>query len=160
MAAGGTDILDQAGLHDSLNDAARLYHDRCDDSGVGECQNLHSDLCKRQNGCATTPAQAANQLLFGPERAGLDNDAVGYADFIITVPLNPQFASLNLGQAVLLMGWEARKALMEPVIDAVDPAANPHLRQHKERFCLKHWKVTCMKAAFFTSARNGAGGNA
>ena len=52
-------------------------------------------------------------LLFGAERSGLDNDEVALADIIITVPLNPQFSSLNLGQAVLLMGWECRMAAME-----------------------------------------------
>ncbi len=45
-------------------------------------------------------------LLFGPERMGLTNDDVPLADTIITVPLNPGFSSLNLAQAVLLVGYE------------------------------------------------------
>lgn len=45
-------------------------------------------------------------VLFGPERAGLESDDVSLADAIIYVPLNPAFASLNLGQAVLLIGYE------------------------------------------------------
>ncbi|WP_343559960.1 RNA methyltransferase [Kiloniella sp. b19] len=45
-------------------------------------------------------------VLFGPEKAGLHNDDVVLADTLITVPLNPTFASLNLAQAVLLMAYE------------------------------------------------------
>ncbi len=40
-------------------------------------------------------------ILFGPERTGLDNEEVALADKIITFPVNPAYASLNLAQAVL-----------------------------------------------------------
>ena len=42
----------------------------------------------------------------GNERAGLSNDQVALADCMITVPTDPDFSSLNLGQAVLLIGYE------------------------------------------------------
>jgi tRNA/rRNA methyltransferase len=45
-------------------------------------------------------------LLFGPERSGLTNDDVALADTLLAVPLNPAFASLNLAQAVLVIGYE------------------------------------------------------
>ena len=45
-------------------------------------------------------------ILFGPERAGLENDDVVRANAIISIPVNPDFASLNLGQAVLLCAYE------------------------------------------------------
>lgn len=45
-------------------------------------------------------------MLFGPERAGLETDEVALADAIVMVPVNPRFASLNLAQAVLLLGYE------------------------------------------------------
>ena len=45
-------------------------------------------------------------ILFGCERTGLDNDDISMADAICSVPLNPDFSSLNLAQAVLLMGYE------------------------------------------------------
>jgi tRNA/rRNA methyltransferase len=65
-----------------------------------------------------TPEQAGNDMrrrigedqklaiLFGRERWGLDNDEVSLADIIITAPVNPAFASLNIAQAVLLVGYE------------------------------------------------------
>ena len=49
-------------------------------------------------------------VLFGPERTGLDNDEVALADAILTFPANPAYASLNLAQAVLLVGYEWFKA--------------------------------------------------
>ena len=45
-------------------------------------------------------------ILFGREKSGLDNDDVSLADVICRVPLNPHFSSLNLAQAVLLVGYE------------------------------------------------------
>jgi tRNA/rRNA methyltransferase len=45
-------------------------------------------------------------IMFGRERAGLTNEEVALANRIITFPVNPGFASLNLAQAVLLMGYE------------------------------------------------------
>jgi tRNA/rRNA methyltransferase len=65
-----------------------------------------------------TPAQAAAEMhtrigrgervavLFGRERWGLTNDEISLADVIITAPVNPAFASLNIAQAVLLVGYE------------------------------------------------------
>ena len=65
-----------------------------------------------------TPRQAAKEirvanrknrrvaLLFGPERTGLNNNEIEFADSIIEVPLNPSFSSLNLAQAVLIMCYE------------------------------------------------------
>ena len=49
-------------------------------------------------------------ILFGPERTGLDNDDVALADAVVTFPVNPAYSSLNLAQAVLLMGYEWMKA--------------------------------------------------
>jgi len=50
--------------------------------------------------------------VFGRERNGLENDEVGLADAILTLPVNPAFASLNLAQAVLLVGYELRLAAL------------------------------------------------
>jgi tRNA/rRNA methyltransferase len=45
-------------------------------------------------------------IMFGPERSGLDNDAISLADAIVTAPVNPAFASLSLPQTVLLVAYE------------------------------------------------------
>ena len=48
-------------------------------------------------------------FLFGPEQSGLSNDDIVQADFTISIPLNKNFSSLNLSQAVLLICWEWNK---------------------------------------------------
>lgn len=45
-------------------------------------------------------------VLFGPERAGLDNDDMACADMLVRFPLNPAFMSLNLAQAVMVVAYE------------------------------------------------------
>lgn len=52
-------------------------------------------------------------ILFGRERFGLSNEEVALADEIVTFPVNPAFASLNIAQAVLLMSYEWMKSGME-----------------------------------------------
>ncbi|HVH75513.1 MAG TPA: RNA methyltransferase [Stellaceae bacterium] len=75
---------------------------------------------------AVTPRQAAGEMreylaagelsgvLFGPERTGLLNDEIVLADTLLSVPLNPGFSSLNLAQAVLIVGYEWFIALAPP----------------------------------------------
>ena len=59
---------------------------------------------------AAVAAGQAVGILFGRERVGLDNDEIALADAILTFPVDPAFASLNLAQAVLLVAYEWRKA--------------------------------------------------
>ena len=57
-------------------------------------------------------------VIFGPERSGLDNEDLTHAEAIVHMPLNPRFLSLNLAQAVLLLGYEwylAHSGLEEPI---------------------------------------------
>ncbi|MEZ5685832.1 MAG: RNA methyltransferase [Paracoccaceae bacterium] len=58
-------------------------------------------------------------ILFGPERTGLENDDITRANAIITVPVNPEFFSLNLAQAVLLTAYEYSRHTLDAV--PVDP---------------------------------------
>jgi tRNA/rRNA methyltransferase len=60
-------------------------------------------------------------VLFGPERAGLENSDLILANAIVTVPVNPDFPSLNLGQCVLLMGyeWQRQTANVPPEVMAM-----------------------------------------
>ncbi|MDB5367886.1 MAG: putative tRNA/rRNA methyltransferase [Rhodospirillales bacterium] len=72
-----------------------------------------------------TPEEAATRLharaaqgqrcgvLFGAERMGLLNDDIPRADAILNIPVNPDFSSLNLAQAVLLVGYAWRRAGIE-----------------------------------------------
>jgi tRNA/rRNA methyltransferase len=70
---------------------------------------------------------ARSAILFGPERSGLETEEVALASAIVTVPINPEFASLNLAQAVILLAyeWSRRSELAQPTAKEVEPAA-PH----------------------------------
>ncbi len=120
-AASGADIvLDKARLFPSLRDAiADLVH-------VYAATARDRYMVKRE----VTPRHAAAEMrgfhaageacgvLFGPERTGLVNDDVALADTVVTVPLNPAFSSLNLAQAVLIIGYEWYGAGAEPPPEA------------------------------------------
>jgi tRNA/rRNA methyltransferase len=66
-------------------------------------------------------------ILFGPERSGLETEEVALAQAIVTVPINPEFASLNLAQAVILLAyeWSKRSDLAQPPAKDLEPVA-PH----------------------------------
>ena len=69
-------------------------------------------------------------ILFGPERTGLESDDVAIARTIITVPINPQFGSLNLAQAVMVVAYEWSKTqdlAQPPHVDAEPPAPQAEL---------------------------------
>ncbi|WP_048647891.1 RNA methyltransferase [Nitratireductor soli] len=69
-------------------------------------------------------------ILFGRERWGLTNEEVALADEIVTFPVNPAFASLNIAQAVLLMSYEWMKTgdqAVRPVESRPEPAAKQHV---------------------------------
>jgi tRNA/rRNA methyltransferase len=76
----------------------------------------------------TEPGRAA--ILFGPERAGLETEDVALARTIITVPINPDFGSLNLAQAVMVVAyeWSRGETLAQPPrVDAEPPAPQAEL---------------------------------
>ena len=66
-------------------------------------------------------------ILFGPERSGLEGEDVSLADKIVTVPINPEFGSLNLAQAVILLSYEwsrrAGEELSQPTAKDMEPPA-------------------------------------
>jgi tRNA/rRNA methyltransferase len=111
---------------DRVLDKARLYPSTA--AAIGDLQHVYAStardryMVKRE----LTPRRAATEMrayvaagescgvLFGPERTGLVNDDIALADTVLTVPLNPAFSSLNLAQAVLIVGYEWFTALVEP----------------------------------------------
>ena len=107
-ASGANPVLDQARLYDTAAAAvADLRHVWA--STARDRYMLKPAATPHGAARAMREAVAAGEacgVLFGPERAGLENDEVVLADTLLTVPLNPAFASLNLAQAVLLVGYE------------------------------------------------------
>ncbi len=71
-------------------------------------------------------------ILFGRERFGLNNEEVALADEIVTFPVDPEFASLNIAQAVLLMSYEWMKSGLAAETDTAfsAPPVVPAEKQH------------------------------
>src|SRR5215467_1008791 len=107
-ASGADTVLDDAALYDSLQAAL------ADCSFVFATTARAHDQAKPVIGAAEAAREMAPRLaagetvavVFGRERWGLMNDEVGLADRIVTFPVNPAFASLNLAQAVLIVAYE------------------------------------------------------
>jgi tRNA/rRNA methyltransferase len=115
-AASGADrVLDGAQLFDTL------------EAAIADCTLVLATTARAHDqakpvidaaaaAAGMAPRNAAGEkvaLLFGRERWGLENDEVGLADQIVTLPVNPAFASLNLAQAVLILAYEWFKLTSE-----------------------------------------------
>lgn len=90
-------------------------------------------------------------VIFGPERAGLENHEVARANAIVTVPVNPGFASLNLAQAVLLTGYEWGRESLPP--RPAPPGRRPEGEAPATRLEIErladHWEERLDAAGFF-----------
>ncbi|WP_426033181.1 RNA methyltransferase [Cypionkella sp. TWP1-2-1b2] len=111
LASGAGRVLDQAGLFGSVQDAIA----DCDfvfattARGRELTKPIYTPEAAMEHARGLVAAGKRVGVLFGPERAGLENEDVVLANAIVTVPVNPEFASLNLAQCVLLLGYEWRR---------------------------------------------------
>ena len=126
-AASGADVvLEQAEVFDTVQAA------------IADCSTVYATTVRRRDlimpvltpkamaHAITTEAQRT-AILFGAERSGLETEEVALASAIVTVPINPDFASLNLAQAVILLAyeWSKRSVLAVPPAKDLEPPA-PH----------------------------------
>lgn len=125
-AASGADlVLEQAQVFETVADA------------LADCTQVYATTVRKRGLVkpVVTPEEAAREMhaepgrtaiLFGPERSGLETDDVAIARKILTVPINPEFGSLNLAQAVILVAYEWSKhvALASPPQVDLDPPAD------------------------------------
>lgn len=112
------DAIPAAAGADIVLDKARVYATTAE--AIADLTHVYATTARRRDMIKTvvTPRKCASLmrthcdegqkfgLLFGPEKAGLRNDDVALCDAIVSVPLNPAFASINLAQAVILMSYE------------------------------------------------------
>jgi tRNA/rRNA methyltransferase len=125
-ASGANVVLEQTKVFDTVADA------------IADSSTVYASTVRRRDLVmpAIGPEEMANSIsassersaiLFGPERSGLETEEVALANAIVTVPINPDFASLNLAQAVILLAYEWSKCsdlAQPPVKDLEAPA--PH----------------------------------
>jgi tRNA/rRNA methyltransferase len=126
-AASGADaVLEQAQVFDTAEQA------------IADCRLVFASTVRRRDLVMPVlgPEEMADRIaassersaiLFGAERSGLETDEVALAKAIVTVPINPDFGSLNLAQAVILLAyeWSRRGQLAQPPAKDLEPPA-PH----------------------------------
>jgi len=126
-AASGADaVLEQAQVFDTAEQA------------IADCSLVFASTVRRRDLVMPVlgPEEMADRIaassersaiLFGAERSGLETDEVALAKAIVTVPINPDFGSLNLAQAVILLAyeWSRRGQLAQPPAKDLEPPA-PH----------------------------------
>jgi tRNA/rRNA methyltransferase len=123
-AAGADVILDRAQVFDSVADA------------VADCAHVYATTVRKRGvtkpvvgpdeaGRAIHAEPGRSAIIFGPERSGLETEDVALARTILTVPINPEFGSLNLAQAVILCAyeWSKQADLVQPTHDDLLPPA-------------------------------------
>ena len=127
-AASGADIvLEQARVFESVAEA------------VADCSFIYATTVRKRGLVVpvVTPEEAAREIrghaeptaiLFGAERSGLETDEVAIAQKILTVPINPEFRSLNLAQAVILVAyeWSKHQGLAVPTEGEPSEPRAPH----------------------------------
>jgi tRNA/rRNA methyltransferase len=127
MAAGADRVLNGAVLYDTVASAI------ADCSFVLATTARSHDQAKPVVSAADAAAQVAPRIaaaetvgiLFGRERNGLENDEVALADCIVTLPVNPAFASLNLAQAVVIVAYEWFKLQTSGTLPFAMPQKSP-----------------------------------
>jgi tRNA/rRNA methyltransferase len=123
-ASGADEVLAGARVYPSVAEA------------VADCAHVYATTVRKRGVTkpVLTPEAAAREIgaqagrsaiLFGPERSGLETDDVALARTIITVPINPEFGSLNLAQAVILCAyeWSKLQVLAQPTVEELLPPA-------------------------------------
>ena len=121
---------------DSVLEGAQVFATVAE--SIADCSHVFASTVRRRDLVMSVihPEEMADRIvgshsrsaiLFGPERSGLETEDVALAEAIVTVPINPDFGSLNLAQAVILLAyeWSRRGNFAQPTAKDIEPPA-PH----------------------------------
>jgi len=158
MASGAGRLLDEAQLSPDLPDALA----DCDFvfATTARDRDLTKPVYAPEAAMAEATARIAQgqrvAVMFGPERAGLENEDIARANAIVSVPVNPKFASLNLAQCVLLMGYEWMRATGEVEAGGVEMAGTDWANGAEVEHLAAHYEERMEDAGFFFPAHKEA----
>ncbi|MEE1877918.1 RNA methyltransferase [Altererythrobacter litoralis] len=150
-AAGADAVLEQARVFDTVAEA------------VADCAHVYATTVRKRGvtkpvvgpdeaGREIHAAAGKSAILFGPERSGLETEDVALARTILTVPINPEFGSLNLAQAVILCAYEWSK--QAPVVQPTQEELLPPAPQEELEGLIAHLESMLEpKGYFFPEAR-------
>jgi len=151
LASGAGRLLDTATLHDDL--AGSLAD--CDFvfATTARARGLTKPVFSPEGAMDKARALIAEGrrvgVMFGPERAGLENADIAQANAIVTVPVNPDFPSLNLAQCVLLMGYEWRRQQAPVPAEETALAGGDWASQIEVQKLSEHYESQLDEAGFF-----------
>jgi tRNA/rRNA methyltransferase len=163
-AASGADVVLEtaqvfATVAEAVADCAHVYATTVRKRGVTKPVLTPEEAAREIAQRTTVRAEGRSAILFGPERSGLETADVALARAIITVPINPEFGSLNLAQAVILCAYEWSKAcpstdemLAQPTAeDALPPAPQDELEG-----LIAHFEQLLEPAGYFSPPARAA----
>ena len=151
MASGAGRVLDEAQITETTQDA------------LGDCTFVFAATARARDLTkpVVTPERAMQMaaekineggsvaVMFGPERAGLENDDIARANAIINVPVNPEFASLNLAQCVLLTAYEWQRASTQITHERMNMTGADWAEQIEIEKLSEHYEDRLDQAGFF-----------
>ena len=114
-SSGAVDVINNAKVFDCVADAVADLDYVC--ATTGRQFNMNKPIDNLEAGVERLSKYSRTGVLFGPERTGLELEDIIHANSLITIPLNPNFSSLNLAQAVLLLSYTCYRAAGLPEID-------------------------------------------
>jgi tRNA/rRNA methyltransferase len=159
MASGAGRVLDDAMLAGSVIEA------------LADCSHVYATtarprgLTKRVLTPEAAMGEAAERIaggervavMFGPERAGLENDEIARAGTIVSVPVDPAYPSLNLAQCALLMGYEWRRQTVAHPKAFTDYAKTEPATAIEVEKLAQHYETQMDAAGFFFPAGKAEG---
>jgi tRNA/rRNA methyltransferase len=150
-ASGATEVLNRLQLFETVQEASadlhRLYATTARTRDLAKPVVTASEAVREIRAALARGERVG--VLFGPERTGLSNDDLIYADAVLRVPVNPEFFSLNLAQAVLLVAYEwFQSADPAPARREARPAGRPATKGELDQL-LDHLVSELEAADFF-----------
>ncbi len=151
MASGAGRLLDEAGLcadtAEALDDCSYVF------ATTARSRGLTKPVVSPERAMAMASEKIAAgekvAVLFGPERAGLENDDTARANAIISVPVNPEFASLNLAKCVLLTAYEWRRQTEDVTHETVEMGKSDWATGIEIEKLAAHYEDRLEQAGFF-----------
>ncbi|ADO42820.1 RNA methyltransferase [Ketogulonicigenium vulgare] len=151
MASGAGRLLDEAQLYattaEAIADCTFVYATTARPRGL--TKPVMSPEAALRDAHARIARGEKVAIMFGPERAGMENDDIARANVIITVPVNPEFPSLNLAQCVLLTAYEWRRAADAVVDERIEMAGAEWANNADIEALATHFEERLDEAGFF-----------
>ena len=151
LASGAGRLLDEAGHYEDVATAIADSHFTIATTARarGLTKQIYSPEDAMQLAVQKIREGQKVSLLFGPERAGLENEDIAQVNALVSVPVNPEFPSLNLAQCVLLLAYEWRRASQQVLTTHIEMAKSDWAIGEEMDHLARHYEERLEEAGFF-----------